>query len=109
MRSPFRFAIIFAAILALGLPTAFAQQAGKKEFAFKGKVEKVDTRAKTLTVNNENIPGWMVSMSMSYAVDKGDEVLKTIKAGDQITAKVYDGDFKTLYDVKIVPKEPAKK
>jgi Cu/Ag efflux protein CusF len=76
---------------------------------FKGKVEKVDTRAKMLTVNNENVPGWMVSMSMAYAVDKGDEVLKTLKAGDQITAKVYDGDFKTLYDVKIVPKEPAKK
>src|SRR4029453_12687229 len=104
MRSPFRFAIILAAILALGLSTAFAQQnAGKKEFAFKGKVEKVDAKAKTLTVNNENIPGWMVSMSMSYAVDKGDDVLKTLKAGDQITAKVYDGDFKTLYDVKVVP------
>ena len=106
MKSPFRFAIVVAAMLALGLSTAFAQQAGKKEFAFKGKVEKVDTRAKTLTVNNENIPGWMVSMSMGYAVDKADDVLKTLKAGDQITAKVYDGDFKTLYDVKVVPQGP---
>ena len=108
MRSPFRFVVVVAAMLALGLSTAFAQQAGKKEYVFKGKVEKVDTRAKILTVNNENIPGWMVSMSMGYAVDKED-VLKTVKAGDQITAKVYDGDFKTLYEVKVVPKDPAKK
>ena len=109
MKSPFRFVIVVAAMLAVGASTAFAQQAGKKEFAFKGKVETVNERAKTLTVNNENVPGWMVSMSMDYVVDKAD-VLKTLKAGDQITAKVYDGDFKTLYDVKVVPlKEPAKK
>lgn len=108
MKSPFRFVVVVAAMLALGLSTAFAQQAGKKEYAFKGKVEKVNERAKILTVNNENVPGWMASMSMDYAVDKAD-VLKTLKAGDQITAKVYDGDFKTLYEVKVVPKEPAKK
>jgi hypothetical protein len=39
-------------------------------------------------------------------VDK-DSVLKEVKAGDQITATVYEGDFKTLYNVKVVP--PAKK
>ena len=96
-------------MLVVGLSTASAQQAGEKEYVFKGKVEKVNERARILTVNNENIPGWMASMSMDYTVDKA-EVLKTVKAGDQITAKVYDGDFKTLYDVKLVPpKEPIKK
>jgi Cu/Ag efflux protein CusF len=109
MKSLFRFAMIAAVIFALGAPTVLAQPAGKKEYAFRGKVEKVNGRAKTLTVNNENIPGWMASMSMDYAVDQAD-VFKTLKAGDQITAKVYDGDFKTLYDVKVVPpKEPGKK
>lgn len=109
MKSPlFRFVIVVAVMLALGVPTVLAQNAGKKEYAFKGKVEKVNERAKTLTVNNENIPGWMASMSMDYSVDKAD-VFKTLKPGDQITAKVYEGDFKTLYEVKVVPKEPAKK
>jgi Cu/Ag efflux protein CusF len=53
--------------------------AGKKEHAFKGKVEKVDEKTKMITVNNENIPGWMMSMTMTYKVDKGD-ALKGLKA-----------------------------
>jgi len=95
-----RFTVV-AAILCLLLPLAYGQadKAGKKEFTFKGQVEKVD--AKSVTVKNESVPGWMNSMSMSYSVDKPD-VLKTVKPGDQITAKVYEGDFKTLYGLQVV-------
>jgi Cu/Ag efflux protein CusF len=79
-----------------------ADHSGKKEFAFKGTVEKVDPAAKSITVKNENVPGWMNSMSMSYTVDKP-EALKNVKPGDQVTAKVYEGDFKVLYDLKVAP------
>jgi Cu/Ag efflux protein CusF len=106
-----RFSVLAATMLCLLLPLAYSQQggkAGKKEFTFHGKVEKVDANARTLAVNNEAIPGWMNSMTMTYTVDKPD-VLKTLKAGDQITAKVYDGDFKTLYEVKVVPPASEKK
>lgn len=98
-----------AALCAVALSIAVQAQtppAGKKEHAFKGKVEKVDPKTKMVTVNNENIPGWMMSMTMSYKVDK-DAVLKDLKPGDQIAATVYDGDFQTLYNVKVLP--PAKK
>jgi Cu/Ag efflux protein CusF len=102
-----RFAIAIGIMLALCLSLASAQQGAPKEHAFKGKVEKVDPKAKTLTVNGENVEGWMAAMTMTYSVDKED-VLAKVKAGDQITAKVYDGDFKTLHDVQVAPAKDKK-
>jgi Cu/Ag efflux protein CusF len=102
-------ALVAALTCALFVTVAVRAQtppAGKKEFAFKGKVEKIDEKTKMITVNNESIPGWMMSMTMTYKVDKPD-VLKTVKAGDNITANVYDGDFQTLYNIKVAP--PPKK
>ncbi|HUK33376.1 MAG TPA: copper-binding protein [Vicinamibacterales bacterium] len=104
-------AIAAAVLCVLTFSMAVSAQtppAGKKEHPFKGKVEKVDPKTKMVTVNNENIPGWMMSMTMSYKVDKPSETtLSNLKPGDQITATVYDGDFQTLYNVKVAP--PAKK
>jgi Cu/Ag efflux protein CusF len=104
---PARIVILIAVMLVACLSLLNAQQSGKKEHAFRGKVEKVDTKAKVLTVNGENVEGWMSAMTMNYAVDKAD-VLDKVKVGDQITAKVYDGDFNTLYDVKVVPEKGKK-
>ena len=106
MNTTRRARLVMLIAVALGmllvLPPAHAQQGGKKEHAFRGKVEGVDTKAKTLNVNGENVEGWMAAMTMIYTVDKED-VINHVKVGDQITAKVYDGDFKTLHDVKVVP------
>ena len=77
-----------------------AQQPAKKEFTLRGRVEQVDTAAKRLTVANEPVEGWMGAMTMAYDVSNED-VLAKLKPGDQITAKVYQGDF-TLYDVRVV-------
>jgi Cu/Ag efflux protein CusF len=43
----------------------------------------------------------MNAMTMAYPVDKP-ETLKGIKAGDRISATVFEGDL-TLHDVKVVP------
>jgi Cu/Ag efflux protein CusF len=101
--------IATALLCAVALTIAVSAQtppAGKKDHAFKGKVEKVDPKTKMVTVNNESIPGWMMSMTMAYKVDK-EASLKDLKPGDQISATVYDGDFQTLYNIKLLP--PAKK
>jgi Cu/Ag efflux protein CusF len=68
--------------------------------AFRGTVQAVDPAAKTLTVLNENVEGWMMPMSMSYSADK-DDVYGKVRVGDKITATVYDGDFKMLYNVQV--------
>ena len=80
---------------------ASGQPKGKKEYAFRGKVAKFDANAKSLTVNHGKLEGWMGAMTMAYKVDQADDVLKKVKAGDEITAKVYDGDF-MLYNVQVV-------
>ena len=97
---------VICTLLLVVAVSAQTPPAGKKEHAFKGKVEKVDPQTKMVTVNNESIPGWMNSMTMLYKVDK-EAVLKNLKPGVEITATVYDGDFQTLYNVKVAP--PAKK
>ena len=109
-----RLAISLGAALGvlLLLSVAHAQPKGKA-YAFRGKVEKIDTKAKTLTVNGENVQGWMAAMTMTYSPDKED-VITHVKVGDEITAKVYEGNFSTLYDVQVVPPKskdapPAKK
>ena len=43
----------------------------------------------------------MDAMTMAYPVDKP-ETLSAIKAGDQISATVFDGDL-TLHDIKVIP------
>src|SRR3979490_1819487 len=80
-----------ALICALLLSTPARAQDAKKEHAFKGVVQKVDAKAKSLTVDGENVPGWMMAMTMTFTPDKED-IFKTVKAGDQITATVKDGD-----------------
>ncbi len=85
--------VICIAMLASLCP---AQQ--KKSFVFHGKVTAVDAANNRLTVANEPIEGWMGAMTMGYPADS----VSGIKVGDQITAKVYDGDF-SLHEVKVVP------
>ena len=53
-----------------------------------------------ITINGEEVKGWMEAMSMAYGVDNP-EVLKTLKAGDRVEAVVYDKDL-TLHALRLV-------
>lgn len=99
-----RWMVTLVAFVAMLLPSAVAQQKGK-QFTLKGKVTEVGKDV--LTVNHGNVEGFMGAMTMPYKVDKID-ILKAVKAGDQIEATVYADDY-TLYNIKVVPAAPAAK
>lgn len=92
-------------LMVVAAATLFAGQHAKnaKSYILKGKVTEVGKDQ--VTVNHDKVEGYMSAMTMPYKVDKVD-ILKKVKAGDQIEATVYDDDY-TLYDIKVVP-APAK-
>jgi Cu/Ag efflux protein CusF len=94
----------FVAVLGLAVLMVAAclgqAPAGKKSFHFHGKVESVS--ADGVTVAGDNVEGWMGAMTMKYKVDDP-KVLKTVKAGDEITATVYEGDY-SLHKVQVAAK-----
>jgi protein SCO1/2 len=94
---------VFAATLIMTALCLAQTTSGKKSYTFHGKVEKVNTSTGSLTVNGEKVSGWMDAMTMDYKVDNP-EVLKKVKAGDQITATVYEGDM-SLHKVQVAPKK----
>lgn len=77
-----------------------APAAERPTFAFSGRVEAVDTVTDKLTVTNDDVPGWMAPMSMSYSVDHP-EVLDQLTVGTRVRATVYGGDFGMLYGVEV--------
>src|ERR1700730_8448515 len=70
----------------LVLLPAVAPGQARKAHVFHGTVQRVDVGARTVTVDGENVEGWMAAMSVTYHVDKPD-VLSRVKPGGHRCAR----------------------
>jgi protein SCO1 len=101
-----RMMTILAVSVIFTLTCCAQSTAKKKAYTFHGKVEAVHKDSDSLTVNGEKVDGWMDAMTMDYKVDNP-AVLSKVKAGDQITATVYDGDY-SLHNVQVAGNSKGK-
>jgi protein SCO1 len=74
--------LVLASLVTLG-----GCQSSEKHYALRGRVISKDASAQQLTVDNEDIPGFMPAMTMPYPV-KDPQGLDAVQPGDQISADV---------------------
>jgi len=99
-RKPLFFLVFFALLTGCHqeTPSAPPQSATQKNFAIRGKV--VSTDATHVTLDGEDVPGFMEAMTMDYKL-KDPSVVSELHPGDRITAKVLadrdkDGDYTNI-------------
>ncbi len=90
-------ALLFACLLVI--PGAAQPNAGKKSYTLHGTIQAVKDADQKVTVKHDKIEGYMAAMTMDYKVADA-AMMKQLKAGDEITATLYDGDF-TLYNIHL--------
>lgn len=100
--------VLLALVLLFAADGTVAGQRAKASHTFTGTVTSVNAGTNSVAVKGDAVPGWMAAMTMSYRIDPSD-ALARLKAGDHITATVYDGDFTTLHNVRVgsAPRPPA--
>jgi len=86
------------------------QDAGAKHYQLTGRVIAVDKPNKSLTVDGDDIPGFMSAMQMPYDV-KDPSLMDKLSPGDKISADVVvKGDDSWLENIKVTqPAAPAPK
>ena len=85
------------AIAAVAAPTVGPNA---KRYPFKGVVTKVDPARAQVTVEHEEIPGYMSAMTMAFPIRDDPKVIAFLRPGDRIEARlVVDGDNYFLEEV----------
>ena len=81
--------LILMLVFVAGFISGCGKSGGDKEkvYDIKGKVVAVDTEKKKVTLNHEDIPGYMQAMEMSFDVTDT-KVLEGLKPGDQVRGKL---------------------
>jgi Cu/Ag efflux protein CusF len=106
-------AIVAGMTLSIGLagcssPKPTQQEQGPRRFSMHGRVVSVEKEKQQVVVDHGEIPGFMMAMTMGYAV-KNTNVLDPLSAEDQITADVVvNGNDVWLENIVVVKKAEQK-
>ena len=81
--------LILMLVFVAGFISGCGKGGGDKEklYDIKGKVLAVDTEKKKVTLDHEEIPGYMQAMEMSFAIADV-KVLEGLNPGDQVRGKL---------------------
>jgi Cu/Ag efflux protein CusF len=106
-------AIVAGMTLSIGLagcssPKPTQQEQGPRRFSMHGRVVSVEKEKQQVVVDHGEIPGFMMAMTMGYAV-KNTNALDPLSAEDQITADVVvNGNDVWLENIVVVKKAEQK-
>ncbi len=97
--------LLFCAIGLIGCQTEPKAAPGRR-FELKGKVVSVDKAKHQVTLDHEEIPGYMQAMIMPFTL-KDEQILKELAPGDQLQATlVVDADSSSLEDISFTRMSP---
>jgi protein SCO1 len=94
-----------------GTQSTNASSASPKRYQLKGTVTSIDKKGQSITINGEDIPGFMSAMTMPYKVKNPSEI-DPLSPGDAVTADIVNqGEEYWLENVKATahPAAPAAK
>lgn len=83
-----------------------AQAGAAKQYAIKGVIVGTDAANREVTVDTQQIPGFMEAMTMPYKV-KDANVLQDLHAGDHMTGTLLVSDDSTLLDQIVITSQAA--
>ncbi len=102
-----RLAGTLAAVACVSASAACSRPAPPKEYPLKGQILAVDPAKRELTINHEDIPGFMPGMVMTYRVTDPKE-LEGRKRGDIVTATLVVDDLRTeVRNIKLIGQKPV--
>jgi protein SCO1/2 len=99
--SPKTFALLFVALLFL--PGCSGKQAEEHRYELRGKVVAVDRAKGEVTVEHEDVKGYMPAMTMPFPL-RDAEALKIVEAGDAIQAALVVTDDAYWLDTPVITK-----
>ncbi len=83
-----------------------ATEAGARRYPVKGKVVAVDVADRKVTIDHQDIPGFMPAMTMPFVVLEQDRaLLDAVSPGDEITAMLVNSDTRYWIEEIVVVKK----